>query len=127
MAEGDRAAVDVDPRGVEAERADGREHDDGEGLVHLEQVDVGRDELRRREHLPDGVDGRHGKVLGRPAGNGGGDDACTRRESVATNRFLARDDERRGAVGDRRGVGGGDRAAGLEGGPQPGQAVEVDP
>src|SRR5207249_10859344 len=42
MAEGDRAAVDVDARGVAAERANGREHDDGEGRVRLEQIDAGR-------------------------------------------------------------------------------------
>ena len=42
VAEGDGAAVDVDLRQVGADLAGPRQHDRGEGLVDLEQVDVAR-------------------------------------------------------------------------------------
>ena len=54
--------------------------------------------------------------LGGDAGARAGDDAGARREAVALDRGLARDDDRRGAVVERRGVAGGDdRAAGDDG------------
>ena len=40
MAHRDRAAVDVDLVGVEVERLPEAQHDGGEGLVDLEEVDV---------------------------------------------------------------------------------------
>ncbi len=40
--EGDRAAVDVDPGGVNLERANGLQHHRGEGFVDFPQIDVGR-------------------------------------------------------------------------------------
>ncbi len=42
VAERDRAAVDVDRRGIEVERANGGDRDDRERLVDLEEVDVAR-------------------------------------------------------------------------------------
>ena len=46
VAHGDRAAIDVDLRRVEVEGLEVAEHDRGEGLVDLEQVDVGEGHLR---------------------------------------------------------------------------------
>ena len=69
VAEGDRAAVDVDLAGVDLQRAGGRHGDAGEGLVDLPQVDVLRAQPLAFEQLARGFRGP--QVQG---GVGAGDD-----------------------------------------------------
>ena len=58
MAEGDGAAVDVDPAQIGAGLPGPGQHDRGEGLVDLEQVDVLQRQPGPRQHLVgDGDDG----------------------------------------------------------------------
>ena len=56
VADGDRAAVHVHLRRVDAELLDGEQRDGGEGLVDLEEVDVGEPSGRPWRGLLDGAD-----------------------------------------------------------------------
>ena len=60
----------------------------------------------------------------RHAGRGRGHDPRARREAVALDRLGAGDDDRRGAVGERRRAAGRDDAVGLEGRLELGQRLE---
>ena len=112
VAEGDRAAVDVDDLG--RGRDHGRtERDRGERLVDLDEVEVGA--------LPAGLPGRRDRVgrLGvqRVVRAGDGPDAPTSASQgsprASAHSRLAR--RARGAVAERRGIAGRDRAVLVEG------------
>src|SRR3954447_8997849 len=65
VAERDRAAVHVDALGIEAELADHDQALRGEGLVQLDEVDVGDGDARAREQLldrRDRADPHHARV-----------------------------------------------------------------
>src|SRR6266536_2599045 len=114
MAQGDRPAADVDPRGVERELPDRGHRDRGEGLVDLEEVDVGDRESRLLQELLDGADGRRREPLGRLRDAGIVHDAGDGIEIHLPRLFLGSDDEWRRAVVDLRSVGRRHRAILLE-------------
>ena len=89
---------------VEPRLAAARERDDGERLVHLEEIDVLHGELGAREHLLDRADGRRREPLGRLRVPAVADDARERLELARLDLFAAREHERRRAVVDLRRV-----------------------
>ena len=116
MAEGDGAAHDVQllprdtPDPVLLEDDEGRQDLRGERLVHLEEIDVVQSQPGATERDRDRVRGRDEQLIGR----------IDRRVRVAPDRGerlppegprarLAREDDGRGAVGQRTRVAGGDR------------------
>ena len=111
MADGDRAAIDVELVLVEAELA-GAGHDlRAEGLVDLEAVDVGQLEAGALEH---GLDRRHradAHDLRRHAHGRAGDDAGKRRLAGCLDVIGGGDQRRRGAIDDGRGIAAGLHAA----------------
>src|SRR2546425_1936302 len=122
--DGDRAAVRVEPLGIDAEPVAAVDDLRGEGLVQLDDVDVLElharvlEQLRHREDRPDahlvGLAGREHAAAEEAEG-----------PHAERLRALGRHDERRrGAVGELGGVAGGDRAARLEGRGQLGEALE---
>ena len=120
MAERAGAAVDVDlvVRQAEVAHRDHRHH--GEGLVDLEEVDVVAPTSRSLANsLLDRADRRGGEAGSarrrRPRGRRSRASGVSPRLSATRS---ARQHQRRGAVGDRAGVGRGDRAALAEGGLQ---------
>src|SRR5262245_32802833 len=74
VAEGDRAAVDVEPLLVDPELADAGEDLRGEGLVELDQVDLVELEAGGGEGTGDRLDRADPHVGGVDAGDAGGDD-----------------------------------------------------
>ena len=83
MAERDRAAVDVDPRRVDAQLAHDGDRLHREGLVDLEQIDVGQLPADLRGDLPHRFDRRHHHHLRREAARRLADDARHRRQCRA--------------------------------------------
>src|SRR5207248_2704803 len=76
VAQGDSAAVGVElVVDADAELVADREHLGREGLVELDDVDVGDLHAGLGEHLLDGLDRAHTHDLGGEAGHGAGDDA----------------------------------------------------
>src|SRR5205807_4237701 len=117
------ATVDVDPVLVHAELLGRVQGDGGEGLVDLVEVEGGGVDAELRRRLGGGVGG-----LGREGGIRAGDHAVGNdrgedREAVPLRPLPAGDDEGSGAVGDLRGVGGGDRPLLREGGTHLGDAL----
>ena len=53
MAERDRAAVDVQPLGIDRQLAQAREHLRGERLVQLDEIDLVERQAGQLQHLPD--------------------------------------------------------------------------
>ena len=118
MAERGGAAIDVDlvVRNAEVVHRDHR--DAGERLVDLEQVDIVFRPAGLGHHLLQRRDGGGGE-LGRLVGVGGvGDDPRDRGQAELVGDALPGQHQRGGAVRNRRGVGGGDRAVLGEGGLQ---------
>ena len=92
MAEGDCAAVDVSPVGIEAKLAHDRDRLAGEGLVELDQVEVVDAQLGAIERLArrrDGTEAHDGRI---DAGYGRRDDARERLETVLA-RVLGLDEQ----------------------------------
>ena len=83
MAERDRAAVEVDACGVDAERIDDGERLAREGLVELHQIDVLDRQPSPREHLARGLDRPDPHDLGLAARDREGADRGQRLEAVA--------------------------------------------
>ena len=90
------------------------QHDRGERLVDLEQVDVVDGQAGLGQHLLGGRDrtGEHHHRV--DAGEGEGVEPGPRAEAELVGLLLAHDQHGGGAVGDLRGVAGGDLAVGLE-------------
>src|SRR6266436_1306136 len=82
--------------------------------------------LGARQHATDRVDGRDRKLRRGAAGARRRDDARARCETVTLHGGGTRDDKGRRAVGERRGVRGGDRAVALEARTQRRDAREID-
>ena len=107
VAEGDGAAVGVDPVEVGAELLGPRQHDRGERLVDLEDVDVVDAEAVAVEQVPGGVDGAGEHQHGIDADEAGVDDAGQGREAELGGLLGGHDQHGGGAVGDLRGGAGG--------------------
>src|SRR4051794_33448690 len=110
VAEGDRAAVDVDLRVLDAELTRRRDADRGEGLVELDQVEIGRLDAFLRARL----DGRRCRLqLQRRVGAGHlavRTDLGEPGQPELLGLGLAHHHDRGRAVGDLRGRTGRDRA-----------------
>ena len=114
VADRDRAAVDVEPLVVDAERPRRREHLRGERLVELDQVDVVDGQARAGQGHARRVDRSEAHDLRRQAADPGGDDAGERGQAELVDDPVADHDDRRGAVVERAAVAGRDRAVGPE-------------
>src|SRR5882724_4258511 len=113
MADGDGAAVDVDLVQADAGFALPGQHDAGERLVHLEQVDVADGQPGLAEYLAGGRDDggqHHDRVVG---GHGEGVHACQRGEAQRPGALAAHQQQGRGAVVDLTAVARGDVPADL--------------
>ena len=123
MAKGDRSAVDVGDLVLQAEPAHAADGLGGEGLVDLDEPDVGDGKAEPLEQLPGG---RHRAVPHHP-----GIDAGRRRahppghglEAQRTGLLPVHQQKRRGAVVDAAGITGRHRAALTERRRQPGQLL----
>ena len=104
MAQRDRAAVDVDLVQGQAHVLDEAQHDGGERLVDLDQVDVVDGQPGLGERLAGGGRGAGEHDGGLGAGDGGGDDPGARGQPVALADLLGADGDQRGAVDDAGGV-----------------------
>ena len=110
VADGDRAAADVDLRFVEFEHPDAGQRLGGEGFVELDQVDVGERQAGALEGLLRGRHGagaHHGRV---DAGDGRGANFHERLEAERLGALFAHHQQRGGAVVERRAVAGRHRA-----------------
>ena len=123
MAEGHRAAVDVelvlrDPELLLEDHAVDRE-----GLVVLEEVHVLDGQARALHQLAHGRDRRLRELVAGAGRPGAAEHAGDRRQAVGLHRLAGGQDQRRGAVADLAGVAGRQLAVLLEGGPQLRQAL----
>jgi hypothetical protein len=111
VAEGDRAAADVDPGQVGAGLALPGQHHRGECLVDLDQVDLGQGHPGLVQGVRGGRDrgGEHEHRVVAAGGQVG--DPGHRGQAVLADRAGRRDQQGRRAVGDLAGQGGGDPAA----------------
>ncbi|MCY1291636.1 hypothetical protein D9M70_408330 [compost metagenome] len=126
MAEGDGAAVGVDPRVVvgQAQFAQHGQALGGEGFVEFDHVHVGQGQAGQLQHLArcrDRADAHDARL---DAGGGHADHPGAGLEAVALGRFGAGQQQGAGAVVDARGVAGGDAAALAEGRAQLGQLLQ---
>ena len=118
MAERDPSAEEVQPVPIELQLAFAGDHLRGEGLVDLDQVDVGEreagllEDLLRRGHRADAHD------LGRNPGPAHPHDPRERLPALRLRARLRHQDHRGGAVGEAGGVAGGDRSTFAEHGRQ---------
>src|SRR5438132_2386868 len=118
VAEGDGAPVGIhpllEPGVVDPENLLPPEHDRGEGLVDLHDVDVGLEvEPPALERLAGGGDRLGQHPDGVAAGEGEGVEARPGPEAQRLRLLPAHDQQGRGAVSDLRGVAGGDHPADL--------------
>ena len=115
VADGDRAAVDVEPVEVDAEVLVGRHDLGGERLVDLDQVDVADGHARRAPGLACVAStGPRPMISGERPRDAGGHDAGERREAELGRLGVGHDHHRGGAVVERAAVAGGDHAVGAE-------------
>src|SRR5712691_11718304 len=113
VADGDGAAMDVDFVQVGAGFALPGEHDAGERLVDLEQVDVADGQPGFAEYLAGGRDDggeHHDRVVG---GHGEGVHTCQRGQAQRPGALAAHQQQRRGAVVDLAAVARGHAPADL--------------
>src|SRR2546430_1946221 len=115
VAERDRAAVDVHTAHVRVKLPLPREHDRSERLVDLDEVDVVQGERGPLQHALGRRDrtGQHDRRV--HAGERRRDHARAGPDAERLRSLGRHEHERRGAVGDLRGVGGGHHTVGLEG------------
>ena len=112
VAEGDRAAVDVDLVHVDPVLAGPREDDGGERLVDLEQVEVGDRHAGAVEQLLGRLDRAVEVVVGVRPDQAVGLDPGPRGQAEGTGLVLVHDQHGGGAVGDLGRRAGGVQAAG---------------
>ena len=120
----DGAAVGVDALEVDVELALPGQHDRGEGLVDLDDVDVGHGHAVAVEQALGGVDraGEHEHRV--DADEAGVDDAGQRREAEGVGLLAGHHQHGAGAVGDLRRVAGGVHAVFAGDGLEVGQRLE---
>ena len=106
MAHGDGPAVDVHPVRIHIKRLHEAQHDRGEGLVHLKEVDI----ADRHAGIPQDFFGdRHGAGQhDRGVGTdlGGGTDAGARFQAKAVAEVAVADQDRGGPIDDAAGIAG---------------------
>ena len=124
VAEGDGASVDVNTLRVEAEFADDGESLRGKGFVEFDEADVGQGEASAAEGFGDGSDGTDAHLLGQAAGDGVGYQAAEGSKAQFMGVVGCHKNSGGCAVGDLRGVAGGDGSLGVEGGFELGQSFE---
>ena len=115
MAEGDGPAVHVQPVGVDLEIAGGGDHLDGEGLVDLDQVDVGDGQPGPGQRPAAGLDRSEAHDLRAERADPGRHDPGQRGQAQLGGPPVAHDHHRGGPVVQRAAVAGGDGAVGPEG------------
>ncbi len=116
MAERACAAVNVDLVVVQIQIAHRGHGDDGERLVDLEQIHLGRGPAGLLEHFANRTDGRGGEPRGCLRMGGVSAYLGAHPQTAPLGLRAAHHHQRRGAVGDGAGVGRGDGAAFAEGG-----------
>ncbi len=97
----------------------------GEGFVDLEQIHVVHAPAHFLEQLLGGADRGHGELAGMAAVGGVAENPRQRLQAALLRHAFAGQHQRRGAVGDRAGVGGGDRAVLLERRLEAGDLVDI--
>ena len=108
MADRDRAAIDVDLLGIDAERVAAIERLRGEGLVQLPEVDVGDLQAVALQQARHGEDRADAHLVGLAAGRGEAAEDAERRQA-APRRLLRRHHHAgRGAVRELAGIAGRD-------------------
>ena len=120
MAEGAGAPVDVQLLVRDAQFAHGDHGDDSEGLVDLEEIDIGDRPAGLGQSLLHGRDRRGGEEARLMGVGGVTGDAGDNFQAQALCHRSAGQHQGRGAVADRGGIGGGNGAVGTEGGAQGG-------
>ena len=121
MAEGDGAAIEIDPRRIEPKLLDAGQRLGGEGLVELDNIDLVERQAGPGQRLADRRHRAEAHQFGLAAGDREGADARQHRQPMLAGVILAGHQHRRRAVGQRRGAAGGDRTRGVEGRGQTGQ------
>ena len=116
VAERDRAAERVELLRVDAPLVAARHDLRGERLVELEHVDVGDRHAGLLEHLRDRGDRAEAHDLRPDRGDRRGDDPRPRLQAERVRPLVGHHEHRGGAVVERAGVAGRDRALGVEGG-----------
>src|SRR5216684_3491010 len=116
VADGDRAAVRVEPLRVDAEAVAAVHHLRREGLVQFDDVDVLELHVRVLEQLRHREDGADAHLVGLAAGEHAAAEEAERPHAEGLGALGRHDERRRGAVGELRRVPGGHAAALLEGG-----------
>ena len=111
MPERDRAAVDVDLLGIQAELVDARDRLAGERLVELDEVEVVDAEPGPRERLAGGRHGPEAHDRRVDAGDGGRHDPRHRPEARVARPLASTSEDRRRAVVDPGAVARGHGAA----------------
>ena len=81
MAKRDRAAVDVQPIGIDVQLAEAREHLRGEGLVDLDEVEAGERQAEAIQQFTDGGHRAGPEALGGDAGRGVAQEPRQRRQA----------------------------------------------
>ena len=99
----------------------------GEGLVDLEEVDIGDRPADPFEQTLNGMNGGRCEPLGVLAECGRADDPRLRHKPELLATRLGGQQERRGAVVDARGIAGGDSSLGIEGRLQGAELRLVEP
>src|SRR6185295_7443227 len=118
MAERDRAAVDVEPIGIDRQRAQAGEDLRGEGFVQLDEIDLVEGQAGELQRFLDRRNGSDAEALRLDAGGREGDEARHRREAGSPRASGGGDDHRRGAVARLRRVPCGHRPLRVEGWPE---------
>src|SRR2546422_2613777 len=124
MPDRDRAAVRVEPLGVDAEAVAAVDDLRGEGLVQLDDVDVLELEPRMLEQLRHREDGPDPHLVGLAGREHAAAEEAERPHAERLRTLGRHDERRRGAVRELGGVAGRHRTALLEGGGQLGEARE---
>ncbi len=114
MPDGDRAAMDVDLRRIEAEFAIDGQRLHAESLVQFEEVDLGEGQSGLRSDLAHGIDGREAEPLRLAAAGGLSADDGHRLEAQFPCPLGAHDNQRCGSVADAGSVACSDRATFFE-------------
>jgi hypothetical protein len=102
MPDGDRSAVDIDPRWIEFQFAIDRECLDAKSFVQFKEVDTRKRPSRFRSDSTHGIDGREAEPFGLAAAGGLGADDGHWLEAQFPRPLGAHDDHGGGAIADAR-------------------------